>query len=174
MQTQKATHLCVAGLAFADSATPASSATFAAFLIAPANDNITCATPSSSCSASSLSTSCPPLRCSSPHPLFSPQPHTHIYTLPPLSFSSCSRTPLDTPVQQPPSRNGEAGRRPSSLQSQTYHPLLNSFPPLLSPTFTCLYQSSSNPLLWVSIKRRRRRYERVQCISSRTIFSPRP
>ena len=27
----------------------------------------------------------------------------------------------------------------------------------LSPTFTCLYQSSSNPLLWVSIKRRRRR-----------------
>ncbi len=35
---------------------------------------------------------------------------------------------LDTLVMQPPGRNGEAGRRSLSLQSQTYHPLLNLFP----------------------------------------------
>ena len=66
MQTQKATHLCVAGLAFADFATPASSATFAAFLIAHANDTITFATPSSSCStAALLPTPCSPLTLTS-------------------------------------------------------------------------------------------------------------
>jgi len=39
-------------------------------------------------------------------------------------FSPHPSIPTDTQVQPPLSRQGEAGRRPSSIQAQTYHPPL--------------------------------------------------
>ncbi len=91
-----------------------------------------------SASRKSFCTSCHPLRSSSPDSLFPPRP----------------RTPVDTPVQPPLSRQDEAGRRSSSIQPSFL---------LSSPPICLLVSIQLKPVALGDFKRRRSKMKKASC-----------